>query len=119
MLMALTVKNKVGFVNGSIPYLDADNLLYGSQVCYNSMVISWILNFVINEIVDSLLCKDTAIEIQEDLQDHFYQSNGPWIYQIMKHLVALTQCAIDVNTYFTRLMILWDEHKDFQPVPAC
>ena len=37
----------------------------------------------------------------------------------MKHLVALTQCAIDVNTYFTCLMILWDEHKDFQPIPAC
>ena len=63
MLTALTTKNKVGFIDGSIPHLDAHDLLYKSWVHYNSMVISWILNFVINEIVDSLLCKDTAIEI--------------------------------------------------------
>ena len=69
MLTALTTKNTVGFIDGSIPHLDAHDLLYNSWVRYNSMVISWILNFVINEIVDSLLCKDTAIEIQENLQE--------------------------------------------------
>ena len=30
MLMALTAKNKVGFVDGSISYPDAGDLLYGS-----------------------------------------------------------------------------------------
>lgn len=85
----------------------------------NSMVISWILNYVIKEIVDSLLYKDISIEIQEDLRDRFHQSNGPHIYHIKKHLVALTQGAMDVNTYFTRLKILWDEHKYFQFVLAC
>ena len=33
--------------------------------------------------------------------------------------IALTQGAIDVNSYFTRLKILWDEHREFQHIPYC
>ena len=62
---------------------------------------------------------DTAATIWTDLRDSFHKSNGPHLLQIKKHLVALSQGAINVNTYFTRLKILWDEYKDFQPVLAC
>ena len=82
MLMALTRKNKVGFVDGSIPCPDLSDLFYGSWVRCNSMVISWILNSVSKEIIDSLLYMDTAIEIWADLRDRFHQGNGPWLYQI-------------------------------------
>ena len=30
MLMALTTKNKIGFIDGSIPQLEIDDLLYGA-----------------------------------------------------------------------------------------
>ena len=55
MLMALTPKNKIGFVNGSIPHPAASGL--------NSMVISWILNVVTREIANSLLYINTTYEI--------------------------------------------------------
>ncbi|KAL5757597.1 hypothetical protein ACOSP7_020208 [Xanthoceras sorbifolium] len=34
-------------------------------------------------------------------------------------LLGLSQGSLDINTYFTRLKILWDELKDFQPIPVC
>ncbi|XP_068646331.1 uncharacterized protein [Aristolochia californica] len=51
MLIALFVKNKVGFVDGSIPELPSTdpNLLY-SWTQNNNMVICWILNSVSKEI---------------------------------------------------------------------
>ena len=30
----------------------------------------------------------------------------------------MNQGSLDVNTYYTRLKILWDELKDFQPIPV-
>ena len=33
--------------------------------------------------------------------------------------MALNQGALDVNTYYTRHKILWDELKEFQPIPIC
>ncbi|KAL6315342.1 hypothetical protein AAG906_000446 [Vitis piasezkii] len=32
---------------------------------------------------------------------------------------AWNRCSLDVNSYFTKLKILWDELREFQPVPVC
>lgn len=119
MVMALTAKNKVGFVNGSILRPDPDDLLYSAWIRCNSMVISWILNAVTRDIADSLLYIDSALEIWTDLRDRFHQSNGPRFFQIKTHMVALHQGSLDVSTYYTRLKTLWDELKDFQSVLVC
>ena len=63
MIMALTAKNKIGFVDGTLPRPSSDDLLFKVWIRYNSMVISWILNSVAKDIVDSLLYVDKAFEI--------------------------------------------------------
>ena len=83
------------------------------------MMISWILNIVSKEIADSLLYIENAFDIWIDLCDQFHQSNGPQNFQIKKQLIALNQGSLDVNGSFTRLKILWDELKEYQPVPIC
>ena len=119
MVMALTAKNKISFIDGSIPCPESDDFLFGTWIRCNNMVISWILNSVHKDIADSLLYFDTAVGIWNDLRDRFRQSNGPRIFQIKKHLIALSQGSLDVSTYYTRLKILWDELKGFQPLPEC
>ena len=119
MWMALTAKNKLSFVDGSITRPIEENLLFGAWNHSSSMVISWILNSVTREIADSLLYIETAVDIWNDLHDRFHQSNGPWIFQIKKSLIALNQGSLDVKTNYTRLKILWDELKDYQTLPHC
>lgn len=119
MTMALTAKNKLGFVDHTIPRPPPDDLLYGAWIRCNSMVISWILNSVVKEIGDSLMYIPTAYEIWIDLRDRFHQSNAPRIFQIKKLLSGLHQESMDVSTYYTRLKTLWDELKDFQPISVC
>ena len=63
MVMALTAKNKISFIDGSIPCPESDDLLFGTWIRCNSMVISWILNSVHKDIADSLLYFDTAVGI--------------------------------------------------------
>ncbi|KAL6337510.1 hypothetical protein AAG906_037103 [Vitis piasezkii] len=103
MLMALTAKNKVGFVDGTISRPMSHDLIYGAWNRCNSMISSWIINAVSREIADSLLYLDSACDIWRDLNDRFN-----------RQLSALNQGSLDVNSYFTKLKILWDELREFQ-----
>ncbi|XP_075521400.1 uncharacterized protein LOC142554622 [Primulina tabacum] len=119
MIMALTAKNKLGFVDRTIVQPPPDDLLYGAWLCCNSMVISWILNSVSRDIADSLMYISTASEMWIDLRNRFLQSNAPRIFQIKKLLADLHQGSMNISAYYTRLRTLWDELKDFQPVSPC
>ncbi|XP_073041751.1 uncharacterized protein [Primulina eburnea] len=119
IVMALTAKNKLGFVDNSIARPSPNDLLYGAWNRCNSMVTSWILNAVVREIVDSLMYMSTCHEVWVDLRDRFQQSNAPRIYQIKKLLSALSQGSLSVSSYYTKLRTLWDELKDYQPVSVC
>jgi len=63
MIVALSVKNKLGFVDGSIPKPEPTFALYGSWVCNNNVVMSWIFNSVFKDIVASIKYSDNASEI--------------------------------------------------------
>ncbi|XP_073138349.1 uncharacterized protein [Henckelia pumila] len=119
MVMALTAKNKLGFVDGTIPHPLPDDLLYGAWTRCNSMVTSWILNSVVRDIADSLMYKTTCREVWVDLRDRFVQSNAPRIYQFKKFLSGLHQGSMDISAYYTKLKTLWDELKDYQPTSTC
>ena len=79
MMIALSVKNKLGFIDGSIskPAGNDPNLL-SSWIRNNNIVISWILNSISKDISASIIFSESAFEIWLDLKDCFYQSNnGP------------------------------------------
>ena len=103
MVMALTARNKLVFVNGTLPRPTFTNLTFTVWSRCDSMVSSWILNVVSKEIADSLLYLDSASAIWSDLCERFQQGNGLRIFQIKKNLLGLTQGTSDVSTYYTRL----------------
>ncbi|KAL5566920.1 hypothetical protein UlMin_030084 [Ulmus minor] len=105
MLMALTAKNKIGFVDGTIPRPMLNDLLFKAWFRCNSMISSWIINVVTRDIIDSLLYLDSAYEIWRDLCDRFSQENGPRVFQIKKQIFSLFQGSLDVSCYFTKLKI--------------
>ena len=64
MTIALSVKNKLGFIDGSIPKSPGiDISLLNSWIRNNNVVISWILNSVPKEICASVIFSETATEI--------------------------------------------------------
>jgi hypothetical protein len=72
MVIALTEKNKIGFVNGVIEQpQDESSPTYNAWVCCNTMVISWLLNSLSKEIASSVIYANTTKEIWEDLRERF------------------------------------------------
>ena len=121
MNMALTIKNKLGFVDGSIrePEDGFRSSLYAHWTCCNTVVITWILNCVSKKIHASVLYKPTAYVIWKELQDKFSQSNGPQIFQLEKEIISLTQNHNFVTDYYTNLQGLWEELLNYSPNPVC
>ena len=120
MLIALSVKNKLGFVDGSIlEPQGTDNNLLNPWIRNNNIVISWILNSVSKEISASIIFAASAREIWLDLRDRFQQKNGPRIFQLRRELMNLRQEQSSVSIYFTKLKTVWEELSNYRPNCSC
>jgi hypothetical protein len=93
MIMALTAKNKKGFINGSLPkpsdVFESDPLGFAWCRC-NSMVLSWLINSVSKEIAASIIYKDSAPEMWMDLHDRFSHLNGARVFQLQQKMSSLS-----------------------------
>ena len=120
MQLAISMKNKIGFLDGSIlkPSI-SDHSLYTAWIRNNNMVISWILNSVSKEISSSILYDESASDIWLDLKTRFHQRNGRHIFNLRKDLMNLKQENQTVSMYFTRLKIIWEELTNYRPNCTC
>ncbi|KAL7607821.1 hypothetical protein Lser_V15G11713 [Lactuca serriola] len=108
MTIALSAKHKLGFVDGSIVQPDTSSPNYSNWYRTNSMVISWLLNSLHKNIVDSVLFLPTATQIWNELNQRYEQSNGALIYQIQQKPYSISQGSDEFSTYYTKFMKIWD-----------
>ncbi|KAK3014114.1 hypothetical protein RJ639_010293 [Escallonia herrerae] len=111
MIHALTAKNKIGFINGSIeqPSEKDQPTEYALWNQCNSMILSWLTHSVEPDLAKGVIHAKTAYQMCEDFKDQFSQKNAPAIYQIQKSLASFSQGTMTVSTYFKKLKGLWDE----------
>ncbi|XP_060974307.1 retrovirus-related Pol polyprotein from transposon RE2 [Cannabis sativa] len=120
MELAISVKNKLGFLNGSIskPPI-TDHILYNAWIRNNNIVISWIINSVSKKISSSILYDESAAAIWNDLRVRFQQKNRAHIYNLRKDLMNLRQENQTVSIYFTKLKTVWEQLSNFRPNCSC
>ncbi|KAK4576276.1 hypothetical protein RGQ29_027008 [Quercus rubra] len=103
VFLALSSRNKFGFVNGSIPQPDLTSPLYNSWSRCNTTVLSWLTNSLSMDLKASVMYINTARDLWIDLRDRLSQGNS----------------TLTVSSYFTRFKTLWDEFINFQPFTVC
>ena len=73
MKISLIAKQKLGFVNGKCVQPDMNSKEYEAWLRADSMVISWILNFISKDIVDAFLYtnlqKNCGMNLVKDLEN--------------------------------------------------
>ncbi|KAK3037908.1 hypothetical protein RJ639_031799 [Escallonia herrerae] len=121
MIHALTAKNKIGFINGSIeqPSEKDQPTEYALWNQCNSMILSWLTHSVEPDLAKGVIHAKTAYQVWEDFKDQFSQKNAPAIYQIQNSLASFSQGTMTVSTYFTKLKGLWDELDTYRALPTC
>ncbi|XP_038693768.1 uncharacterized protein LOC119991495 [Tripterygium wilfordii] len=119
MRIALSAKNKLGFIDDSIktpPITDAKFPIW--QRC-TDMVLSWIWRSVKPTIASSILYCKTVFTAWKDLEDRFSQGNNLQIYQIRQEIVEHRQGQLSVSEYYTTLKDLWDELASYHEPIQC
>ncbi|XP_016466894.2 uncharacterized protein LOC107789570 [Nicotiana tabacum] len=103
ILLSLSAKKKLGFINGACQSPDLKSLEHEQWSCVNDIVIYWILNALSKDIVDSMIYSKTAKELWDSLEQRFGKSNGAKLYHLQKELSRIAQGNNDIAGYFTKL----------------
>lgn len=119
MQIALNARNKFGIVNGSFKKPASTSPLCLQWERVNDLVITWILNSVVDDISDGLNYVTTAAEIWTELAERFSSVNGHRVYQLMKDIHSQEQGNRSVEVYFHKLKGLWDEYAVLEPSVNC
>ena len=119
MTMALVLKNKLGFINGSMEKPDPEDLLRIPWERNNSMVLSWISHSLSPKIYQSIFYMDQASAVWNDLKQHFSQSDIYRIADLQEQLYPMRQVDLTITSYFTQLKSVWDELEMFKLVRRC
>jgi hypothetical protein len=117
MQVALRSKHKLHFINGSLPRpIDEDHDSVAWDRC-NTMIMSWISNYVEPEISQSILWMESASEIWQDLKDHFYQGDIFRISDLQEEIYLLKQGDSLISPHYPKMKKLWQELDNFRPLP--
>ncbi|XP_019232969.1 PREDICTED: uncharacterized protein LOC109213609 [Nicotiana attenuata] len=103
VLRGLPVKNKLGFMSGECKQPNPQSPTYRQWERCDNMVTSWILNSLSKEIADSVEYASDVVELWKELEDRYEQTNGARLYQIQKEINNLSQGALDIASYYTKM----------------
>ncbi|XP_074364966.1 uncharacterized protein LOC141706032 [Apium graveolens] len=119
MVLTLSAKNKLGFVDGSIvaPDATADEFKFWERC--NNLMISWLLANLDDAIAKSVLFFHTAAEIWQDLDERYGFSSMAQVYSLEQQLLEINQGTVSVSEFFTKIKTLWDCINDANPFPYC
>ena len=119
MFLALSARNKFGFVNGSIPKPDPSSPLFNSWSRCNTTVLLWLTNSLSMDLKAIFMYINTVRDLWIDLKDKLSQGNTPKLFELPKEISHLSQGSLSVSSYFTKFKTLWDEFANYQPFTIC
>ncbi|XP_035830083.1 uncharacterized protein LOC118479587 [Helianthus annuus] len=92
MTLALRVKNKLGFIDGSVVKLETNDILATQWERCNSVVLTWILNFVSEELYLGHMYSKTASEVWKELKKH--------MTKLMDQILQILVCACNASKQY-------------------
>lgn len=110
MLLALSGKNKLGFIRGTIKKPnETQTALFSAWQCNNDIIQSWIINSVSKEIAASLVNVGCVKDVWDQLQKRYLRTNGPRIFQLRKELVTAHQGTSSIEVYYAKITSISQE----------
>ncbi|XP_057972699.1 uncharacterized protein LOC131160836 [Malania oleifera] len=120
MKRASRIKNKLGFIDGSIREpIEPDSPLMDHWPRCNDIVITWLQNSMSADIKCSTLYVKMTHQLWVELEHRLAQQNAPRIYEIKQGIATMMQQQDSVSCYFSKLKTLLDELMNYESIPSC
>lgn len=88
MRRAISGKNKIHFIDGSIPMPDSFYPYFDLWECNNNLVHSWLMDSVSSSIAQSIVYMDSAADVWRDLKERFSQGDLVHIAELQQKLYS-------------------------------
>nr|XP_016445968.1 PREDICTED: uncharacterized protein LOC107771154 [Nicotiana tabacum] len=119
MRVALLVKNKLGFVDGTCLKSSFRGDLTTQWERYNAVVLSRLSCTVSAELVPSIMYASSVKKVWDEFKKRFDKCDLTRIYQLWTEITTLRQGIDSVTSYFSKLKDFWDELDILAPLPSC
>ncbi|KAJ0779316.1 putative RNA-directed DNA polymerase [Helianthus annuus] len=119
MTLALRVKNKLGFIDGSVVKLETNDILASQWERCNSVVLTWILNSVSEELYLGHVYSKTASEVWNELKETYDKVDGSIVFDLYQRINSFSQNGMSVAEYYHKLNIMWKQMDQILQIPVC
>uniref|UniRef100_A0A0D2ZYF1 Retrotransposon gag domain-containing protein n=1 Tax=Brassica oleracea var. oleracea TaxID=109376 RepID=A0A0D2ZYF1_BRAOL len=69
--------------------------------------------------IDGTIHKPPSTDRNSGSWSRFKQDDAPRVYEIEQRLSTIKQGSKDVSAYYTELITLWEEYKNYIELPVC
>ncbi|KAI3830073.1 hypothetical protein L1987_04206 [Smallanthus sonchifolius] len=119
MRLALEVKNKLGFIDGSCERSTTNETLAKHWDRCNSIVLTWILNSISEELYLGQVFSTVAAYVWDELKETYDKVDGSVIFNLHQKINSLTQNGSSVSDYYHKLNSMWKQYDAILQLPAC
>ncbi|CAL0323593.1 unnamed protein product [Lupinus luteus] len=113
MTMALETKNKIEFIDGTLPKPISSDPMYPLWKRCNNLVVAWITQSIEPSLVQSVLWMESAQEIWKDLRERYHQGDMFRISQLIGQLHSIKQGNASIDRFYTQIKGLWQQLDDY------
>lgn len=117
--MALFARNKLQFVDDTLPMPSIKSLDYQKWIRNDYMVISWILNSMDKVLSKSFMFVDSSSRLWKELAERFGQTIAPRLFELYQSLTSTYQNELSIAEYYGKLKTIWDQLQILEGFPEC
>ncbi|XP_075106775.1 uncharacterized protein LOC142179798 [Nicotiana tabacum] len=103
VLVALSIRNKLDFINGTSQRPPEGFPLARQWQHCNDLVVSWLTNSMSKEISRSVEYSEFAKDIWIELEEKYGKADGARIFELKNELAHISQGSIDIASYFNKI----------------
>ncbi|KAJ0459040.1 putative RNA-directed DNA polymerase [Helianthus annuus] len=119
MKLALEAKNKFGFINGKCVKPKDNEVLAAQWDRCNSVVLTWLLNSISDELFLGQVFSKLASEVWTDLKETYDKVDGSVVYDLYKKINCISQNGSSVAEYYNKLTTMWKQFDAMVQLPSC
>ncbi|XP_047331143.1 uncharacterized protein LOC124934668 [Impatiens glandulifera] len=105
---------KMGFVDGSCTKPeDPQDVILWKMI--DAMVRSWIMHTIEKKARIHFQSATTSKELWDEIKSRYETDNWPTQYKLKKDICTAKQGNIDLEDYYSKVRLFWDEQLNLQP----
>ena len=108
--MYIRGRGKIGYLTGQKAAPATEDPMYATWDAENSMVMTWLVNSMNEEICPNYMCYSTAKELWDNVNQMYSDlGNQSQVYELTLKLGEIRQGEESVTKYFNSLKLLWQD----------